>query len=1061
MSVPPDGGSPPVGEPRGAPSFLTDAVGDADVHAFLIADVRGWTTFTQERGDEEAARLAGRFAEVTRTVVETHRGHVVELRGDEALVVFGSPRSAIRGAVALQQRFVEETIDDPSLPLTVGIGLDAGEAVPVEGGYRGGALNVAARLCSLARAGEVLASREIVHLARRVAGVRFTERGMAELKGLEKPVHVVAVRSEERDDARTIAPYVRSPAPPRAPWWRRKTAIGVVAFAVLAAVIAVPFFARTAGGSSEIEPDSLGILDPDSGEVTATVELGSRPGAVAASADAVWVTHPDVGTVTRIDPNEQEIRDSIQVGESPTEIAAGFDAVWVVESGGPSVSRISAETNEVVETIPVGSGPADLAVGEGSVWVTNRFDGTIQRIDPNVGEVVDTIPVGLDPRGIAVGFGSVWVSLAGSNTVVRIDPVSSDVTQPIGVGNAPSAMAIGADGVWVVNALDDTVSRIDPDTNSVAGTVAVGDGPSGISTLSGTVWVANEADGTLSRIEPGQTSPEETVIGSAPQGLAGVNGELWVSVHGTATSHRGGTLRVVSRGFGESLDPAAAYGPHAWRLSHLLGDGLVAFEPIGGISSGVVPDLALSIPAPTDNGRTYVFELRQGIRYSTGQVVAPSDFVRAFERGFGIVPPGAENASLYPGFFGGLLGGEACANEPATCDLSEGIEADDEGGTIAFHLVASDPEFLDKLALSVAYPVPPSTPDEQQPHDGVPGTGPYMLESPMTDEGVILIRNPHFNTWSSAAQPDGYVDRIEWSFGVEPQEQVEAVRAGEADIGIDTFLTSGLDDLFARFPAQVHTNPAPVIYFIVLNTQEPPFDRVEVRRALNLAIDRERVVQIFGGAEAMLATCQQIPPNFPGYQPYCPYTSNPGPDGEGSWTEPDLDRAERIVSRSGTAGMRVVYEYDRDNWPLAPALGDYLIELLEDLGYRASVRPASEDEVYDPANEFQMATQGWGSDYPAASAMFNFQHTCGASLTPLSGFCDPRIDAMIDRAILLRSADPAAADRLWSEIDREIVDQAPYVWLVNPIAVDFVSERVGNFQWNTQWGTLFNQFWVR
>jgi adenylate cyclase len=188
------------------------AEADADVHAFLIADVRGYTMFTQEHGDEEAGRLAGHFAQVTRSVVEAHRGKVLELRGDEALVVFGSPRSAIRGAVALQQRFVEETIVDPSLPLTVGI--DAGEAVAVEGGYRGGALNVAARLCSLARAGEVLASREIVHLALRVDGVRFTERGQAELKGLDKPVHVVAVRSEERDEALAIAPFVRSVAPP-------------------------------------------------------------------------------------------------------------------------------------------------------------------------------------------------------------------------------------------------------------------------------------------------------------------------------------------------------------------------------------------------------------------------------------------------------------------------------------------------------------------------------------------------------------------------------------------------------------------------------------------------------------------------------------------------------------------------------------------------------------------------------------------------------------------------------------------------------------------------------
>jgi class 3 adenylate cyclase len=283
---------------------------DAEVRTFLIADVRGWTTFTQERGDEEAARLAGRLAEVTRSVVEDHRGRVLELRGDEAVVVFGSPRSAIRGAVALQQRFVEETIADPSLPLTVGIGLDAGEAVPVEGGYRGGALNVAARLCSLAHAGEVLASREIVHLALRVEGVRFTDRGRRQLKGLDKPVHVVAVRSEERDEALAIAPFVRSIArPPRTRW---KAVAAVVAFAVVATLVAIPLVARRAGGSSEIEPNSVGVLDLESGEVTATVELEERPGPVAASADAVWVTNPDVGTVTRIDPEDQEVRDSIR-----------------------------------------------------------------------------------------------------------------------------------------------------------------------------------------------------------------------------------------------------------------------------------------------------------------------------------------------------------------------------------------------------------------------------------------------------------------------------------------------------------------------------------------------------------------------------------------------------------------------------------------------------------------------------------------------------------------------------------------------------------------------------
>ena len=65
----------------------------------------------------------------------------------------------------------------------------------------------------------------------------------------------------------------------------------------------------------------------------------------------------------------------------------------------------------------------------------------------------------------------------------------------------------------------------------------------------------------------------------------------------------------------------------------------------------------------------------------------------------------------------------------------------------------------------------------------------------------------------------------------------------------------------------------------MLDTRVPPFDDVDVRRAMNLALDRERVVQIFGGEAAARATCQQLPPNFPGYKPYCPYTLDPGPEG--------------------------------------------------------------------------------------------------------------------------------------------------------------------------------------
>lgn len=175
---------------RDAPAPASDGEG-THIRTFSFADIRGYTTFTQEHGDEAAARLAGKYAEIVRETVERRDGTLLELQGDGALCVFTSTRQTIRSAIDLQQRFVDETVADPSLPFPVGIGLDAGEAVAVEGGYRGGALNLGARLCAIAGPAEILASREVVHLARKVDGVATVDRGTVQLKGIADPVHVL------------------------------------------------------------------------------------------------------------------------------------------------------------------------------------------------------------------------------------------------------------------------------------------------------------------------------------------------------------------------------------------------------------------------------------------------------------------------------------------------------------------------------------------------------------------------------------------------------------------------------------------------------------------------------------------------------------------------------------------------------------------------------------------------------------------------------------------------------------------------------------------------------
>ncbi len=181
---------------------------------FLIADVRGYTRFTLEQGDEAAAQLATRFAELVQRGVTARGGQLVELRGDEALCCFRSARQALQSASELQEQFAQATRTNPALPLDVGIGLDVGEAVPVGKGFRGAALNLAARLCSLAGPGDVLVSEAVIHIARRVEGLSYHPWGLAELKGFDDPVRVIQVQPTLLEEPPAVSQLPEPPATP-------------------------------------------------------------------------------------------------------------------------------------------------------------------------------------------------------------------------------------------------------------------------------------------------------------------------------------------------------------------------------------------------------------------------------------------------------------------------------------------------------------------------------------------------------------------------------------------------------------------------------------------------------------------------------------------------------------------------------------------------------------------------------------------------------------------------------------------------------------------------------
>ena len=138
-------------------------------------------------------------------------------------------------------------------------------------------------------------------------------------------------------------------------------------------------------------------------------------------------------------------------------------------------------------------------------------------------------------------------------------------------------------------------------------------------------------------------------------------------------------------------------------------------------------------------------------------MVRPEDFRRAIERGYTAAPE--ESVPFYDA----IVGADRCRKDPAHCDLSEGIQTSES--TVTFRLTKPDPDFLYKLALPFASAVPSATGDAEA-RAPLPATGPYMFESYDPKEGLVLVRNPHFREWSPVAQPDGYPDRIEWTFRV-------------------------------------------------------------------------------------------------------------------------------------------------------------------------------------------------------------------------------------------------------------------------------------------------------
>jgi ABC-type transport system substrate-binding protein/class 3 adenylate cyclase/tRNA A-37 threonylcarbamoyl transferase component Bud32 len=1002
------------------------------VRTFLITDIRGYTRYTAEHGDEAAAELATAFADIVRRVVEEREGRLIELRGDEALVVFDSARQALRSAVELQTQ-----VRAADLPRGVGVGLDAGEAIPVADGYRGGALNLAARLCSLAGPGEVLASDTVLQIARAVDGIRYGDRRVERVKGLAKPVTAVEVLPADRRVRRWDRRRLRRSAVRTLR--RRSVRLGIAAALVAAAATAgVLVFAGSSPGARQIAPKAVGFVSPD-GKLEDQL-LVEASGDLGVLDNTLWFGNGDDKTVERIDLHTHKlIHPFVSVQDGIAGMAVGLGAVWVVNAREPELLRIDPRYR-TVQRIPLPAkrsdidftAPTEAEIGAGSVWVAEA--NKVFRIDPDELRVVKAIDV---PQAdlLAFGDGALWVGRSNDSSVSKIDPALNEVVKTRKLRNWIGSIAVGGGFVWAAVEPDDTVWKLD-ENGMVIKTLDAGHRSGPMAYFDGALWVG--ANGALQRIDPDSDEIANYPVVDRVASVAPGNGVLYVSTAesppklDSLPADEVATFSLAEDWL-DDFDPAHAFPspPFRMQLEHATGAQLLNYpDTTAPRGSQLRPEVATTLPTVSPDGRTYTFRIRRGFRFSppsTQQVTAETfkfSIERALSKGLGPTAPAY-------GFVSDIEG--AAAFHAGKAEHVSGIVAD--GDTLRIRLVAPTGDFLARLSMPFFAAVPIGTPIVNGGVDTpIPSAGPYYLKVAWEDELRVLERNPNYR-----GPRRHRLQRIVYDIGNSTHRIVSRIESGAADYSADvqqesTFAAGGpLDSRFGPDRARPGTTPRltqtpqPGFRFIQFNTARGPFANARLRRAVNSALDRRALASVLGE----LPTDSYLPPGLPGATPRARVYR----------LAPNLARARALSG--GFHGTVALYSCGR---PECTSVAHIVRANLAPLGIR--VRIVQVDEPFSatqaPGAKYDMALVTWFYDYPDPSEVLNlFLDPNGfrPEWAPRPLLIPAGYRRALEQAALLRG--PARTARyadLATRLERNV---APFAAYSTPVMPEFFSARLG------------------
>ena len=476
------------------------------------------------------------------------------------------------------------------------------------------------------------------------------------------------------------------------------------------------------------------------------------------------------------------------------------------------------------------------------------------------------------------------------------------------------------------------------------------------------------------------------------------------------------------------MDPALYYTVAAYQIDNYVWTGLLGYKhEAGPTGAELVPALAQSMPTISADGTDLKFTLRPNLKYSNGQPVKASDFKYSIERAFKMDSPGV-------GFFSSISGVSGDNGFAATKKGHiSGITTNDANRTIEIKLDHPEGDILYILALEFADIVPSGTPATDQSTHPIPATGPYMIQSYQPNRGFTLVRNPNFNN-QIPTMPSGNPDKVVGTIITDPVAAYQRVVSGKADYDFQIVPNDRLPEAQSKYKDQLRIYTNANTYYYALNNAIPPFNNIQARKAVQMAIDPQAIISgVYGGLGR--PTQNFLPPGYPQYKKI------------NAWHF-DLAKAKQLVQQSGTSGATVdVYGPNEDP---SKSSTEYLAGQLTKIGYKPKLHLLSHavyfQTIGNQATKAQAMFTDWYQDYPHPldwfDTLLNGNRISKIHNNNVGNVNVPSVNKEIEALKKVTQLSPAANAR-WAKVDRDLmVTNATTVPYMNRSSTDFFGAKM-------------------